>query len=71
MNYPNLVDYHIKHYKKVKFIPLECLINETEEGFQSECSCCPWTSGIRETKEWVTGAYYRHLAYILNRMGGC
>lgn len=54
---------------KEKVIILNCEINKTEDGYQSVCPHCSWISEIRETKAWVMKAYYRHIAYIMNRLG--
>lgn len=64
MNDPSQFEYH-----KEKIALLNCEINQTEEGYQSACPRCPWTSGIKESKELCMKAYYRHLAYVLNRLG--
>lgn len=64
MNDKSQIDCH-----KEKVILLDCPINQTEEGYQASFPRCHWTSGVRETKEQTMRAYYRHLAYIMTRLG--
>ncbi len=64
MNDPSQVDLH-----NGNVLLLYCYIDPTEGGFHGKCPHCHWTSGVRETKEKITKAYYRHLAYILNKKG--
>lgn len=61
MNDPSQTEYH-----KVNVV---FLITNTEDGYQAACPHCPWTSGIRQTKELAMKAYYRHLGYIMNKLG--
>ncbi len=64
MNDLSQVDLH----KRLIFL-IYCYIDATDDGFSGRCPNCHWTSGIRETKEQIFKAYYRHLAYILNKLG--
>lgn len=66
----NLSDHLTNSPFRKKVILLDCEIKHTEDGFQATCPHCPWTSDIRETKEWCVKAYYRHIAYIMNKLGG-
>lgn len=64
MNDPSQIDLH-----KGNILLLYCYIDQTEEGYHGRCPRCPWTSGIRQTKELAMKAYYRHLGYIMNKLG--
>jgi hypothetical protein len=64
MNDKSQVDFH-----KDKVILLTCDVDATEGGYYAACLQCPWTSGIRDSKELAKKAYWRHIGYIMNRLG--
>lgn len=64
MNDPSQTQYH-----KEKVALLDCEIDHINGGYQALCPRCPWTSGIKEIEELAKKTYYRHIAYIMNKLG--
>lgn len=61
MNDKSQIKYHIGEDPD-----LPPVIDKTEEGYQSKCPICPWTSGIRNHRYVVNFLYYTHISYVFN-----
>ncbi len=55
----------VKHHAN-KPLLLEYTVMHSDEGYQTQCPTCPWTSGIKTSEVTAHLLYYKHLEFIGN-----